>query len=236
MFTVDVGNSSVGVLDHREESPSLRTFADLVEAAALLSGADAETVGISVSPPRWEALCAAVQERGGRAPRRLSGVPIALADERLATSAGQDRLALALAVAPGPGVVVDAGTAVTVDIVDAEGVYRGGYIAPGATVALSGLSQATHALPPLVGESVELTPGVDTQRALSAGTWGLMLGGVDRLVEEALASLGAAAGRAPLLVTGGWGEAWIARSRHGHRARHEPKLVHEGVRRWAAAR
>lgn len=43
--------------------------------------------------------------------------------------------------------VVDAGTAVTYDFVDADGVYRGGNIAPGITMELKALNQFTARLP-----------------------------------------------------------------------------------------
>ncbi|GJM22316.1 MAG: type III pantothenate kinase [Planctomycetota bacterium] len=235
MLTVDVGNSSVGVARHVRTHVgvelSLEIAAEPLIAAALVDGACA---GIAVSEPRWLAFCDAVRARGLPEPRRLSGIPLPLADERLASTAGQDRLALALAVGAGPAIAVDAGTALTLDVLDAEGVYRGGFIAPGPSASLFGLSQATHALPALGGTPSRLELGVDTTGALSAGAWGLAVGGVDRLLEEALASLGAQAQRARVLVTGGWGAAWAAASRHTQRLEVDPLLVHRGLARWAA--
>jgi type III pantothenate kinase len=63
---------------------------------------------------------------------------------------GQDRLLNALAAYQAVNqacVVVDAGTAVTVDFVDGEGVFHGGAIAPGARMQLRSLHEQTSALP-----------------------------------------------------------------------------------------
>lgn len=63
---------------------------------------------------------------------------------------GQDRLFNALgafAMRPEACVIVDAGTAVTVDFIDGEGVFHGGAIAPGARMMLRALREQTDALP-----------------------------------------------------------------------------------------
>ena len=82
-------------------------------------------------------------------------------------------------------------------------------------------------------QAVALRPGTDTATALAAGAWGLAVGGVDRLVEEALAALGGAPG-VRVVATGGWGAAWRQSSRHAG-IELDPALVHHGIRRWALA-
>lgn len=86
---------------------------------------------------------------------------------------GKDRLA-AIAGAQGllPGadvLVIDAGTAITFDFIDASGVYRGGNIAPGLEMRARALNQFTSRLP-LVELSlpVELL-GNDTRSAINNG-------------------------------------------------------------------
>ena len=52
----------------------------------------------------------------------------------------------------GPLIVVDAGTAVTIDLIsweDSKPVFEGGFIFPGARASLSSLKQSTNALPDL---------------------------------------------------------------------------------------
>jgi len=63
---------------------------------------------------------------------------------------GQDRLLNALAafhLRKQACVVVDAGTAITVDFVDGEGTFIGGAIAPGLRLSLDALHRGTAALP-----------------------------------------------------------------------------------------
>lgn len=232
MITLDVGNSSVGVGRLRDGELVVWRGQDLADVARRLVALadDGEVVGIDVAPARWKALGAAIEQAGGEAPRRLQGVPLQLADERLAGSAGADRMAAALAVT-GPAVVVDAGTAVTLELVAAGGIYLGGFIAPGPRAALAGLAASTAVLPALEGGRVPIVPGVETTGALSAGAWGLAVGGVDRLVEQALAQPGL--GDATVWATGGWGARWAADSRRDD-VRVDEVLVHRGIRRWAA--
>jgi len=66
---------------------------------------------------------------------------------------GQDRLLAAIAafrIAGQACVVVDAGTAVTVDFVDGKGTFHGGAIAPGLRMSLKALHEHTDALPEVI--------------------------------------------------------------------------------------
>lgn len=69
--------------------------------------------------------------------------PAQLGVDRLAAAAAAHRAAPAGQAA----VVVDAGTALTVDAIDAEGIFRGGAIAPGLRLGLDALSAGTSLLP-----------------------------------------------------------------------------------------
>jgi type III pantothenate kinase len=223
LLTVDVGNSSVGVASWDGESAVLRSFARPEDAAALVDG---EALVLSVNAERLEAFRRAV---GGVELTVLEGVPLPLADPRLAETAGRDRLAVAMALLPGSAIAVDAGTAVTLELVDGDGVYHGGFIAPGPAAGLAGLHAAAPALPLLPGGPVPIAPGGETLAALSAGAWGLAVGGVDRLVTEARRALG---GNVPVIATGGWGRDWAAASAlEGVRV--DPLLVHRGILAWA---
>jgi type III pantothenate kinase len=226
-FTVDVGNSSVGVADWRSGPPRLQRVAEPEQAAALLHG---DVAVVSVAPARFARLASALPA-GARLTLLLEAPPD-LGEPRLLRSAGSDRLAVALALRPGPAVAVDAGTAVTVEVVDGSGRYRGGFIAPGPRAALAGLAAATAQLPALEAGVVPLQPGSETRAALLAGTWGMAVGGVDRLVEDALAALGGGSG-VRIVATGGWGEAW-SRDTRLRGVAFEPALVHHGIARWRA--
>jgi type III pantothenate kinase len=227
-FTVDVGNSSIGVGCWREGRVDVERFRDPQQAAARLQG---DIVVVSVAPERLAALLAALSAERRESVRCLRSAPHAMGPAELLASAGADRIAAALAARPGPAVVVDAGTAVTVEIVDAAGLYVGGFIGPGPAAAASGLAGETELLPRLAGERVPLVPGTTTRAALSAGLWGLAVGGVDRLVDAARAALASAP--APRIVaTGGWGADWARDSRHAGIAV-DGALVHRGIALWA---
>jgi type III pantothenate kinase len=81
------------------------------------------------------------------------------------TTVGQDRLLDALGAYARSNqacVVIDAGTAVTVDFVDGEGTFHGGVIAPGLRMMLAALHQHTAALP-LVEPTRDLLPAPTTE-------------------------------------------------------------------------
>ena len=108
---------------------------------------------------------------------------------------GLDRLLNAVAVnsvrAPdNAAIIIDAGTAVTVDYVDAAGVFWGGAILPGLRLMAKALHDYTALLPFVeVADWVE-PPGRNTEKALQSGIFRAVLGGIDRLVLELMAYAG----------------------------------------------
>jgi type III pantothenate kinase len=104
---------------------------------------------------------------------------------------GIDRLLAAraaLASAPSrPVIVVQAGTALTVDWVDHQGRFQGGSILPGAGLALQYLAAGTDQLPWLPADSIDglpRLPGKNTEEAIAAGVHASVVisGGDGRLV------------------------------------------------------
>jgi type III pantothenate kinase len=87
-------------------------------------------------------------------------------------SIGADRLANAAGVAKlygYPAIVVDFGTAVTFDIISAEGAYIGGVIAPGLEAMTNFLYQRTALLPRLNLREPKTAVGKSTYDAMIAG-------------------------------------------------------------------
>jgi type III pantothenate kinase len=229
--TLDVGNSSIGLAVWRDARPGVvERLATPAEAATRLLAVEWQScAAISVAPARLADL----RERlGSRAQgvRVLRDPPEGLGVPALLSSAGADRIANVLGLEHGPAIAVDAGTAVTVDLLDASGGYLGGFIAPGPAAAARGLASTTASLPVVPGLPVQLQPGTATLAAISSGVWGMAVGGIDRLVDAALGALGG--GPARIVATGGWGEAWMKDSRHRD-LRWQPDLVHRGIARWA---
>jgi type III pantothenate kinase len=101
--------------------------------------------------------------------------PIPLANRyRTPDTLGYDRIAAAVGaytIYPGKTVlVIDAGTAITYDIVTAKGEYLGGNISPGLGIRFKSLNKFTNRLPLL--ERPDETPallGTSTREAIEAG-------------------------------------------------------------------
>ena len=70
--------------------------------------------------------------------------------------------------------IIDAGTCITVDYLDAEGVYHGGAIMPGLGMNLQALHTFTAKLPLISLDGVEKAPvlGRSTEESIVAGTLG----------------------------------------------------------------
>lgn len=69
----------------------------------------------------------------------------------------------------GPACIVDCGTAQTVDLLDADGKHRGGFISPGLTLMKQALAQGTDALP-FNETHYAVAPANFTEAAIYAGT------------------------------------------------------------------
>lgn len=120
------------------------------------------------------------------------------------TITGTDRLlnaAAAFDAVKQACVVVDAGTAVTVDFVDGEGIFHGGAIAPGAAMQLKAMHQYTSALPELEFRAPEKEAfGRSTAQAMLQGVYFGIRGMVWRLVEQYAEHYGA---YPMVIITGG---------------------------------
>lgn len=92
----------------------------------------------------------------------------------------------------GPLTVVDIGTAVTVDLVDAHGCFQGGAIFIGPVKALQELSEQTDALPDItqleLGDDLNAI-GKNTVEALKGGAIFSLVGGVKELIARQQTSI-----------------------------------------------
>jgi len=104
------------------------------------------------------------------------------------TIVGTDRLlnaAAAFDLARQACVVVDAGTAVTIDFVDGEGTFHGGAIAPGASIQLRALHDHAALLPEIdLARPDEEGWGANTRQAMLHGVYHGLRGAVRHLVER----------------------------------------------------
>ncbi|MEE3070747.1 type III pantothenate kinase [Donghicola tyrosinivorans] len=92
------------------------------------------------------------------------------------TAVGPDRLVNTVAgynKYGGDLIVVDFGTATTFDVVDSDGAYIGGVIAPGVNLSLTALHQAAAALPHVDVTKPDRVIGTNTVACMQSGVfWG----------------------------------------------------------------
>lgn len=220
LLAVSVGNTSTrfgrfeeGSLEGSgrlpNDAPEALYARILEEARALPEGASraGAIVIASVNERVAMPLVGALRDRSGREVYRLGqdlDIPLRTALEPHATP-GQDRLLNALAAfdrMKRACVVVDAGTAVTVDFIDGQGVFQGGAIGPGVAMSLHALHERTFALPHVHMDAPPSDDpfGRDTPQAMIRGVfWGIR--GLVRALAERYAE--AYEAYPPIVATGG---------------------------------
>ncbi len=135
-------------------------------------------------------------------PKTLCGVGI---DYPKPNSIGPDRLANAVAAKfhfGAPVVVVDFGTAVTFDVVDSNGNYVGGIIAPGLAAMTDYLHEKTALLPKIKIVEPRYVVGKSTEQAMLIGAVNGYRGLVRELISELKRELRAK--NLPVVATGGY--------------------------------
>ncbi len=215
--------------------------------ARLFDGIDAAPARVHAANVAGEALGAlvtqAARDRWGVTVRfaatrsQCGGISNGYSDYR---QLGVDRWLAIIAAADacdGPVCVVDAGTAVTIDLVAADGAHRGGYIVPGLALMVTSLRAETGDLRRLGGDTLlalsagdpapgRPLPGRDTAAAMTAGS----VAALCALIERCVDALRDEVAEPVLIMTGGDAERLI---RHVARpVQHRPQLVLEGLARY----
>ena len=170
LLAVEVGNTAVKWLLGSGEGETFgrvtRERLDELEREIQPLKAERAVLG-SVSPTTTDAVLEILERSAGEVFRYRREIPAGLeVGVREPENVGDDRLASALGAfvrARGACVVVDAGTAVTVDAVSGDGVFLGGAILPGPEMSMRALSKAE-----LLPEGVSLE-GASYPGALDGG-------------------------------------------------------------------
>ncbi len=222
LLVVDVGNTQtgVGLLDGREVVDRWRIATvrhrTSDELAGLLQGffslrgmrfaAEVDEVGIASVVPRltvqWADMC---RVRLGLepfvvGPGTRTGMRIAMKNP---TEVGADRIVNAVAAVEAygaPVVIVDFGTSTNFDVVNAEGDYVGGAIAPGVEVSMEALTSRAARLIKADIVEPEHAIGKDTIEAMQSGAVYGFAGQVDGIARAIWDELGT---RTRLVATGG---------------------------------
>ena len=159
-------------------------------------------------------------------PQTIRGVGI---DYPKPNSIGPDRLANAVAAKfhfGAPVVVVDFGTAVTFDVVDARGNYVGGIIAPGLAAMTDYLHEKTALLPKIKIREIKSAIGKSTEEAMLVGAVHGYRGLVRELIGELKRELRVK--KLPVVATGGYAKLIAAKLPEISAV--DPDLTLEGLR------
>lgn len=233
LLTVDCGNTTIRCLDDAGASWSTPTSAPDFSSLAAFVGASAPRVlAVSVVDDALAAASTAFAALGLEVEVAGADLPCPLSlDYQTVETLGADRWLGAFAAHRrfGAAITVDCGTATTVNVVSADGVFRGGAIAPGLSAFVAGMTAAAPALPAADLDAAAAVPAASTQACVDAGVLLGWAGLVERLVGEARAG----ALDATLVVTGGNAERLIPRL--SVTCERCPELLHDGLRALGAS-
>jgi type III pantothenate kinase len=247
LLAIDVGNTQthIGIFQGDELSRQWRASTDprrtgdehalMVDQFLSMDGlsfGDVTGVCICSVVPRTTQEMAEMTHRYFRMPPLIvapgikTGIAVKIDNPR---EVGADRVANAVAahsMFPGePVIVVDFGTATTLDVVSAAGDYLGGSIAPGIDTAASGLYEATAQIRRVELKAPPAAIGRNTSAAVQSGLVYGTAGLVDGLVDRAVKELG---GHARVIATGGLARAIVEHTITIERI--EPTLTLVGLR------
>ena len=183
-----------------------------------------------VHPARRDRLVAWLKERSDAVHVLASNkqLPIEI-DVEHPDKVGMDRLLNAVAANRRrqenvAAILIDAGSAVTVDYLDGSGVFRGGAIFPGFRLMAQALHDHTALLPVVQMEEAITLPGKSTVQAIQAGVYYAVLGGIERLINEYQHRHPTAF---EVFLTGG--DARHLSAKLHHPAHHWPEMTLEGI-------
>lgn len=230
LFVIDVGNTNtvVGIFDGDRLAQHWRLISKertadelgvylltLLGTAGISPSAIEGAILASVVPPVDAAFVEGVRRYFDVECLRVSpsldlgirveyGVPHEVGADRLVNAvAGMTRYGA-------PLVIVDFGTAITVDVVSADGAYLGGAIAPGLVTSMSALFGKTAKLPKVGLEAPGTAIGKNTMDSIKAGVIYGNAGLVDSLVERIWKELG---NETQVVATGGHAQVIAEHSR-----------------------
>jgi type III pantothenate kinase len=186
-----------------------------------------------VHPARRDGLIAWLKERGDQVLliddyRQLPLSVLVQHPEKV----GIDRLLNAVAAKIGAlrfdSIIIDAGSAVTVDYLDETGAFRGGAIFPGFRLMGEALHTHTALLPQTDHrEPNPQLPGANTEAAIKAGVYWAVAGGVKAVIRQLMAR--ARSNRRPeIYITGG--DAGLLFPVMEPEVQYIPQLTLEGIR------
>lgn len=167
----------------------------IAKSWSMLAGADAAIAAASVNPPVNPSIEEAVQSSAGQSVQWIGkqiDIPIGVETQN-PRETGIDRILNVAAAYEQMGkacIVVDAGTAVTVDCCNDNGDFLGGAIAPGVSMMLQALAEKTAGIGKISFVPPTGAIGDSTSSAVCQGVYDSIRGLVREVAENYAAHLG----------------------------------------------
>jgi type III pantothenate kinase len=248
LLAVDIGNTQthLGVFDRGHLLHEWRAATEQRRSAdelALLFGGFLATAELSFDEQITGVAISSVVPRATQELRdmteRYFGFPALVVEPGIKTGiailtdnpreVGADRIANAVAARalfPGePTIVVDFGTAITVDAISEKGEYLGGAIAPGIDIAAAALFAATAQIQRVALVAPDTAIGKTTVTSVQSGVVFGTAALADGLVERVTKEIG---GYAQVVATGGLASVVVEQCSRLERV--EPTLTLDGLR------
>lgn len=246
LLTIDIGNTNteLGVFDGAELAHAWRIKTDARDTAdelaltyrGLLDGHQITGIAACSTVPAIQ------RELREMLARYYPDLPTVLVEPGIRTGikllvdnpreVGSDRICNTIAahdIAAGPAIVVDFGTSTNFDVVDADGAYVGGALAPGVEISLSALAARAAQLYKVELIAPRSPIGKTTVEQLQSGILYGFAGQVDGLVRRLSAVLVPQEPAAvEVIATGGLASLIVEHSETV--TRHEPDLTLFGLR------
>lgn len=188
-LVVDVGNTAtkVGIFEQRELLEE-QTFLQTDELIRFIRQVNVEAA-IYSTVNKDEALFLDATKHISQTFILTHSLPLPISNEYATPETlGMDRLAGvcgANSMFPGQAcLVIDAGTCITYDVVDARGSYKGGAISPGLRMRLKAMHQFTARLPMIEIDSNVPLIGNSTVSCMQSGALNGMLAEIQGLIER----------------------------------------------------
>ena len=209
LLAIDIGNTNIligGLQDDqimfkaRIATDRTRTsdqygveIKNMIEALGFSLDQISDCIIASVVPPVFNSVCTGVIKIIGKQPMVVGpGLKTGLnIHVDVPSQVGSDRIVIAVAALAeykAPLILIDMGTATTIEVVEPENVYMGGVIVPGVMVSLDALTSRAAQLPGISLDQPKHVIGRNTIDCMRSGTMygnaAMIDGLIDRIEEE----------------------------------------------------
>lgn len=209
LLAIDIGNTNILIgglqddqimfkariaTDHTRTSDQYGVeIKNMIEALGFRIDQITDCIIASVVPPVFNSVCTGVIKIIGKQPMVVGpGLKTGLnIHVDVPSQVGSDRIVIAVAALAeykAPLILIDMGTATTIEVVEPENVYLGGVIFPGVRVALDALTSRAAQLPGISLDQPRHVIGKNTVDCMRSGTMygnaAMIDGLIDRIEEE----------------------------------------------------